>query len=524
MNKSIEYHLLELNSPEIREYEVALFHFFQFRRLTRMALFSESERRKQIREEIKRTSREEFILNEMIRLGFWPRDAEKPQISKADRKKRKALRDEINELSRKYKKFQDEEAALQQHKKERMRRSREKQKVNKQKREKERLAKQAAWKEKQAKDIIYLGKKYSAGLKNKTNDAALLTKNNLPTIRYVGDLAKLLETQVSELRYLSYYRSISKISHYIQYAIPKKSGGVRNISAPLPRLKYVQRAILDKLLLKVKISEYAHGFAPDRSIVSNATPHLRADLVVNMDLKDFFSTLSYKRIWGMFRKLGFSDQIATILSLICTQPIEEKIKIDDQFFYVNNGERVLPQGAPSSPAITNIICRRLDQRMAGIGRKLGFTYTRYADDMTFSGPESSRRNLQKLLWQTKAVIRNEDFNIHPAKTRIMSKGNRQEVTGVVVNEKAGIPRKKIRAFRALLHQIEKDGPEGKKWGESPDLLASIHGFARYIYMVDPGKGKKYLAQVDAINRRYASKKSRRRRTSGDRDRPWWKFW
>ena len=491
-----------------------------------MAFNSSSDRKAQIRKEINETSRQEFILKEMKRFGFWPDDEAEPHITETYIKRRSELSREVRELSKQNKAFLDKAAVLNKHKKERMKRSREKQKETKARREAERLAKKELWKDKQSKDIIFLGKKYSALLKNKTNNLEALQKNGLPKIANVEDLAKVLDTSVSELRFLAYHRFVSKISHYIRYAIPKKSGGVRNISAPMPRLKSVQRAILDQLLSKVSISEFAHGFASEKSIVSNAKPHLKADIVVNMDLKDFFPTLNYKRILGLIKKLGFSDQIAIILSLICTEPIEEKVKIDGEIFFINEGERLLPQGAPTSPMLTNIICYRMDQRMAGIARKLGFTFTRYADDMTFSGSEETRKNLKKLIWQTRAVIKDEGFNIHPDKTRIMANGNRKEVTGIVVNEKASVPRAKMKAFRALLFQIEKDGPNGKKWGDSSDLMASIMGFARYVYMVDPVKGKKYLQQVNAIHHKYAPKKlkSKKRKDSAGDKKPWWKFW
>ncbi|MCB0839893.1 MAG: RNA-directed DNA polymerase, partial [Bacteroidetes bacterium] len=338
-----------------------------------MASNSDQNRRENIRREIAQTSKDEFILKEMKRLGFWPNEEGKPRVEENLIKRQGELSREIADLSKKARIYQDREALLNKHRKERMHKSREKQKANKEKREAERLTKKEAWKEKQAKDIIYLGDKYSAGLKNKTNDLALLKKHQLPQIQNVLELAKCLKTNVSELRYLSYYRPVTKVSHYIRYALPKKNGGNRQISAPMPRLKTVQRAILDELLVKVPISQYANGFAPGRSIVTNASPHVNADLIVNMDLKDFFPTISYKRVWGMFKKLGFSDQNATVLALICTEPVEEKVEVDGEIYYISEGERVLPQGAPTSPAITNIICRRMDQRMAGIAKKLDFT-------------------------------------------------------------------------------------------------------------------------------------------------------
>jgi len=119
--------------------------------------------------------------------------------------------------------------------------------------------------------------------------------------------------------------------------------------------------------------------------------------------------------------------------------------------------------------------------------------------------------------------------LHPDKTKIMRKGQRKEVTGIVVNEKPNLSKKKLKAFRALLYQIEKDGPQGKNWGDSPDVLASAEGFARYVYMVNPQKGKPLLAQMSKINKRYKPKKVikkilSQKKKGGSEGKPWWKFW
>jgi retron-type reverse transcriptase len=224
--------------------------------------------------------------------------------------------------------------------------------------------------------------------------------------------------------------------------------------------------------------------------------------------------------------------------LICTQPSGEKVKLHGEEFYINSTSRVLPQGAPTSPAITNIICKKMDARLLGIAKSLGLRYTRYADDLTFSGPASVRKDLNKLFWRVKGVVKSEGFALHPKKTKIMSNGNRKEVTGVVVNEKPAVSRKKLKAFRALLYQIEKDGPKGKRWGSGPDLMESILGYARFIYMVDPIKGKKYLDQVKAIRSKYKPKKAKPffkpkaapnptgipPKDKGEDSKPWWKIW
>jgi retron-type reverse transcriptase len=297
------------------------------------------------------------------------------------------------------------------------------------------------------------------------------------------------------------------VSHYVRFEIPKKTGGMRRISAPMSRLKHAQRWLLDHVLDRVALHDAAHGFRKQRSIVTNATPHVGAEQVVNVDLKDFFPTLEYKRIRGMFRGLGYGEAAATIFALISSEPEVDEIELDGQRFYVANGVRKLPQGAPTSPAITNIVCRRLDARLAGAAAKLGFTYTRYADDLTFSGPKTSDAGtmLARIRW----IAEQEGFAEHPTKTRVLRQGRRQEVTGVVVNRQLGVERDTLRKFRALLFQIGKDGPAGKTWGASPDLFASVIGYANFVRMVDPVKGAKLLATARALAARHGWKPPRR---------------
>ena len=221
--------------------------------------------------------------------------------------------------------------------------------------------------------------------------AATFALNNAMVRRGVltGTVAQAMAITVPALRFLAFSRTPSEVTHYIRFEIPKKTGGTRRISAPMPRLKHAQRWILDNLLDKVALHDAAHGFRKQRSIVSNARPHVGADIVLNLDLKDFFPTLEYKRIRGAFRGLGYGEAAATIFALLTSEPEVDEVELDGQTFYVANGARRLPQGAPTSPAITNIVCRRMDARLASAAAKLGFTYTRYADDLTFSGPRTA---------------------------------------------------------------------------------------------------------------------------------------
>ena len=240
---------------------------------------------------------------------------------------------------------------------------------------------------------------------------------------------------LKELRFLAYHRRVSKTTHYKRFFMPKKSGGERLISAPMPRLKSAQHWILENILGVIPVHDAAHGFVPGRSIVTNAACHVGRSLVVNWDLKNFFPTVTYPRVKGMFKSLGYPEKVATVLALICTEPDADEVELDGERYFVHTSERHLPQGAPTSPAITNILCRKFDARLQGTARSLGYTYSRYADDMTFSASDqSSVEKLNQLIWRVRAVVGDEGFEIHPDKLRIMRKGGRQEVTGLTVNE------------------------------------------------------------------------------------------
>jgi retron-type reverse transcriptase len=166
-------------------------------------------------------------------------------------------------------------------------------------------------------------------------------------------------------------------------------------------------------------------------------------------------------------------------------------------YHVAKEERRLPQGAPTSPAITNILCWSLDRRLEGMVKALGWTYTRYADDLTFSKKGDDARDVNRILWQARQIVENEGFTLHPDKIKVMRKGSRQEVTGVVVNEKPNVSRTKLKQFRAVLHRIETQGPGAATFGKG-QILESIQGFANYVLMVNPEKGGALKTKVGAL--------------------------
>jgi len=203
---------------------------------------------------------------------------------------------------------------------------------------------------------------------------------------------------------------------------------------------------------------------------------------------------------GAGRALGYGEHAASVFALIATEPEVVDVELDGKRWHVATSARRLPQGSPASPAVTNLLCRRLDKRLHGVAAKLGFVYTRYADDLTFSGPKEAP--VGKLLRQVRFVGGQEGFTAHEEKTRVLRRGRRQEVTGVVVNEKPSVPRDVLKRFRALLFQIGKDGPEGKRWGSSPDVFAAAMGFAAWVRMVDRTKGDALLGEVRALAKKH----------------------
>jgi len=457
-----------------------------------------AERRQEIYDKIKGSSKQEYILSEMKRLGFWNDDEVDFKTVNEFFKEERHLSKELQKLLKDKKIIEDPDAFIAKKHKERKIASKLKQKETKERREKERVEKAAKWKISKEQDIIYLGENYSHQLNNKVSNIEILKQQNLPILHTALDLAKAMNISIGELRFLSFSRKNSKISHYKRFQIPKKTGGYRLISAPMPKLKQAQTWILETILNTVKIHEKANGCVIGKSIKTNAIPHIKKDVVINQDLKNFFPTITYNRIKGVFSSFGYSDQVATIFALLCSEPKILDISLLGKDYYAQKGVRFLPQGSPCSPAITNVICRKLDFRLTGLAKKYQFEYTRYVDDITFSANNEQFKNITNILKYSRLIVKDENFNLHPDKLRIMKRNNRQEVTGVVVNEKANIPKKTLKRFRALLFQIEKDGIKDKFWNKKVNVLAQIDGFANYIYQIDKEKGIKYKERVALI--------------------------
>jgi RNA-directed DNA polymerase len=354
--------------------------------------------------------------------------------------------------------------------------------------------------------------------------------NQLSDLSSPDALAAALGVTISRLRWLTFHRQVDTGTHYRSWQIPKRDGSMRTITAPKRHMKAAQRWALRHVYDKLPVHGAAHGFLLGRSIVTNARAHAGADVIVKIDIKDFFPTITFQRVKGLLRKAGLSEGVATLVALLSTEPPRETVQHRGKTLHVASGPRALPQGAPTSPAITNALCRRMDRRMSGLARLLGMRYTRYADDLTFSwrkpaavtpaaqpvsssaplavglegaasGPKprhAERAPVGVLLRGATTILRSEGFRVHKQKTRIMRAGVRQAVTGLVVNHAPGaaparVPREVVRRLRAAIKNRELG-----RTGKGAETLEQLQGLAAFVYMADPARGRAFLDRLRAL--------------------------
>ncbi len=322
----------------------------------------------------------------------------------------------------------------------------------------------------------------------------------VPPIADIAELRELLGIRTpAQLGFYLLASDTSNLKPYRTFTIPKRRGGERTIAAPCDDLRHTQQAILKEILSKLPTHDAAHGFVPGRSTVTNATPHVGKKLLIKFDLADFFPTIRYWRVVGLFASMGytvgrlcFSTQdddleVATTLARLCC--------------YTELPQRTTsaytPQGAPTSPAISNLICRHLDKRLANLAASMGGDYTRYADDLTFSFDEEPSRGVGRFRWWINQICQQEGFVVREDKFRVIRSSQQQRVTGVVVNDGLSIPRKERRRFRAIVHNCERDGLASQARGR-PDFESYLMGYAAYMNMVSPDEGGELLARVKKL--------------------------
>ena len=307
-----------------------------------------------------------------------------------------------------------------------------------------------------------------------------LSQNGFPIIYNLRHLRKILKIQKQDQdKFFGFGRN-----QYHKFYIPKKSGGKREIEAPSDKLKSYQSWIKERILDKIHISDQARGFRKACSILDNAKEHVGKDLVINIDLKDFFPSITYSQVFKIFVYIGYTIEVAHLLTQLCT-----------------NNENVLPQGSPASPVISNIVSLKLDKRLKGLSDKYHCSYTRYADDITFSG----KANIKHVLPIAEKIIKEEGFAINEGKVRLQYKNQRQEVTGLIVNQKISISPLLQKEIENAIYFSKKFGVDEhmKKIGCTRSFYKEhLYGIAYFIKMIDELKGEHYLRQLDEIGWAY----------------------
>ena len=341
---------------------------------------------------------------------------------------------------------------------------------------------------------------------------AALENLAVPGLSSVGELAEWLALSPAELEWFADLKGLAarsrdaQLQHYNAYVLRKRSGGVRVIEAPKLRIKQMQRRILRRILDAVPTHESVHGFVPGRSIRTFAEPHSGRAIVLRIDLASFFPSVRAARVEAIFRTLGYPEPVSQALTGLCTTASPRLCRQNAQLEHAElQATRLLfarphlPQGAPTSPALANLCMYRADCRLSALARSAAASYTRYADDLAFSGDARFLRGCERFRDQVAAILLEEGFAVNHRKTRIMRNGVRQHLGGLTVNARVNIPRDTFDDFKAMLHNCVIAGPADQNRSGYPDFCAHLLGRLSFFEMIDPSRSEKLRRKFEQID-------------------------
>ena len=329
-------------------------------------------------------------------------------------------------------------------------------------------------------------------------DASFLQQERLPLFETPEELADWLDLKPGQLAWLTHFflpghraDSVEK-SHYHYHWVPKRSGGERLIESPKPLLKQVQSKILQDILNQIPVHRSCHGFTQGRSILTNAQSHCGQRVLIKYDLQNFYPSVTVNRVIAIFRALGYNREVAIWLGRLTTTAIPSSIPFPSEG---PKGLRDylaghLPQGAPTSPALANLSAFSLDLRLFGLTNSFGGNYTRYADDITISGPETLLKGLKTLIPLVNQVIREERFTVNKAKRKVIRNNQRQTVCGVVVNEHPNYSRKEFDRLKAMLFNCVRFGPDSQNHEGIENFRKHLRGRISFVKQLNPDRGAK----------------------------------
>jgi RNA-directed DNA polymerase len=312
------------------------------------------------------------------------------------------------------------------------------------------------------------------------NYAGPLIEKNLPVIYNTANLSALVGYKPGYLKRAAKFTSY----FYRSFKIRKSVGGFREIVEPLPSLKEIQSWILENILYEIKTSKYAKAYVRDRTLIDNVRYHKGREAVFTLDIKDFFGSIKLHHIEQVFLEFGYSELVSNLLAKLCTY------------------EEALPQGAPTSPYLSNLYLRSFDEDISSFCNKHDIRYTRYADDLTFSG-RIEKLNIAGFI---RKRLETEGLSLNDKKEKLMTRNMRQIVTGIVVNEKLQISKSERNFIRNEVHCLTKFGltdhlqrTNNKKANYIEHLLGKIN-FALHVNPQDSKMQKYKIAVQQILNR------------------------
>jgi hypothetical protein len=327
----------------------------------------------------------------------------------------------------------------------------------------------------------------------------------VPPLRSSAALAKWLGLTLGELEWFADCQAREadqpegRLRHYTYRWLAKGRGRWRLLEMPKHRLKTIQRRLLHELLAHIPSHDAAHAYCRGRSVRTYAAPHARRAIVLRFDLRDFFPSIRASRVHALFRTAGYPGPVARLLTGLCTNvapaEIRSAVSHGSASVYVN---RHLPQGAPTSPTLANICAYRLDCRLSALATSLGGHYTRYADDLAFSGDEQMERGARRLQVLVCLVALEEGFEVHTRKSRFMRQGVRQQLAGVVVNEHPNPKRAEYDELKATLCNCARQGPASQNRDDRADFRAYLLGRIAYMSLLNPARGARLRRLFDEV--------------------------
>ena len=333
-----------------------------------------------------------------------------------------------------------------------------------------------------------------------------LQRFSLPIFHNPEELADWLGLPLNRLAWLVHRFSGGRpdteaAAHYHFRWVKKRLGGWRLIESPKSVLKAVQSKILRELLDKVPAHGTSHGFVKGKSILTNARPHVGQTILLKFDLANFYTTVTFARVVAIFRSLGYSREVAIWLGLLTTSAVPGNLRFQEQGPYamVPYFRRHLPQGAPTSPALANLSAFGLDIRLSGFAKSFGANYTRYADDLTISGPSDLHYALATIITLVGKIVRQERFSLNNQKRRILRAHQRLTVTGVVVNERPNVVRADFDRLKAILTNCQRHGPSTQNRHQVEDFYHHLQGRIAHVSMLNPARGQKLSELFQSID-------------------------